>query len=184
VTGAPPDDGPARHVPLPGAPDVEDLYRQHAPALVRYLTRLAAGDAELAADVLQETFVRLVERPPRDVRARRWLFTVATNLLRELARTRARRHALLLHAPADALHGDAAAAPDAAAQQADRRARVAAALGALAERDRVVLLMREEGFSHEEIAAAVGTTTKSVGTLIARALRKLAAALGPRARDL
>ena len=34
--------------------------------------------------------------------------------------------------------------------------------------------MRAEGFSHQEIASAVGTTTKSVGTLIARSLDKLA----------
>ena len=33
--------------------------------------------------------------------------------------------------------------------------------------------MREGGFSHQEIAEAVGTTTKSVGSMIARALRKL-----------
>jgi DNA-directed RNA polymerase specialized sigma24 family protein len=34
--------------------------------------------------------------------------------------------------------------------------------------------MREEGFTHREIAEAVGTTTGSVGTLIARALDRLA----------
>jgi DNA-directed RNA polymerase specialized sigma24 family protein len=34
--------------------------------------------------------------------------------------------------------------------------------------------MREEGFAHHEIAETVGTTTKSVGTMIARALEKLA----------
>ena len=44
----------------------------------------------------------------------------------------------------------------------------------LEPRDRTVLLMREEGFTHHEIADAVGTTTKSVGTMIARALAKLA----------
>jgi DNA-directed RNA polymerase specialized sigma24 family protein len=38
--------------------------------------------------------------------------------------------------------------------------------------------MREEGFSHKEIADAVGTTTGSVGTLIARALLKFADAVG------
>jgi DNA-directed RNA polymerase specialized sigma24 family protein len=34
--------------------------------------------------------------------------------------------------------------------------------------------MREEGFSHREIAVAVGTTAGSVGTLLARALQRLA----------
>jgi DNA-directed RNA polymerase specialized sigma24 family protein len=33
--------------------------------------------------------------------------------------------------------------------------------------------MREEGFTHREIADAVGTTTGSVGTMFARALAKL-----------
>jgi DNA-directed RNA polymerase specialized sigma24 family protein len=37
-----------------------------------------------------------------------------------------------------------------------------------------MLLMREEGFTHQEIAAAAGTTTKSVGTMVARALNRLA----------
>jgi DNA-directed RNA polymerase specialized sigma24 family protein len=38
--------------------------------------------------------------------------------------------------------------------------------------------MREEGFSHREIAEAVGTTTGSVGTMFARALTKLESGLG------
>lgn len=37
--------------------------------------------------------------------------------------------------------------------------------------------MREEGFKHREIAEALGTTTATVGTLIARSLEKLAALL-------
>jgi DNA-directed RNA polymerase specialized sigma24 family protein len=34
-------------------------------------------------------------------------------------------------------------------------------------------LLREEGFTHREIAEQVSTTTKSVGTLIARALDRV-----------
>jgi DNA-directed RNA polymerase specialized sigma24 family protein len=54
----------------------------------------------------------------------------------------------------------------------------------LGEKERTVLLMREEGFSHREIADAVGTTTGSVGTMIVRALDKLAAELPLDAEDL
>ena len=162
--------------------DADLLYRLHAPALMRYLVRLT-GDAELAADAVQETFVRLVEQPPRDPRARSWLFAVATNVVREQGRTRARRLALLGRAPADALVGDGARDPGAELERAERRRAVSRALAALSERDRTALLMREEGFSHEEIARAVDTTTKSVGTIIARALRKLADELGPGAAE-
>jgi len=41
-------------------------------------------------------------------------------------------------------------------------------------RDRQLLLMREEGFSYEEIAAVIGVAPASVGTLIARALKRFA----------
>jgi RNA polymerase sigma factor (sigma-70 family) len=59
-------------------------------------------------------------------------------------------------------------------EQTERQQMVRQVLDRLSERDRTVLLMREEGFSHKEIAEAVDTTTKSVGTMIARALRKFA----------
>ena len=119
--------------------------------------------------------MRLVGRPPRhDEAPRAWLFQVATNLAREWGRTRARRERLLAAAPPDALHADAPHAADALLLAREDHEAVQRALLQLSERDRTVLLMREEGFSHAEIAAAVGTTTKSVGTFIARALTKLA----------
>ena len=67
--------------------------------------------------------------------------------------------------------------PEAAAIRSERAACVRTALAALSEKERSVLLMREEGFKHREIAEAVGTTTQSVGTLVARALDKLAGQL-------
>ena len=75
--------------------------------------------------------------------------------------------------------GDPPDRPDEALERVDQRRRVRAALDRLSEKERTVLLMREEGFAHREIAAAVGTSTGSVGTMIARALRKLAAELPP-----
>ena len=153
--------------------DPAALYRDHAPALMRYLIRLT-GDQHLAEDAVHETFVRLVERPPQHEPSRGWLFTVATNVVREHGRMSKRRQILLDRAPLDALHGDGVRDPGELAESNDLRVRVGAALAALSPRDRTALLMREEGFTHEEIARMVDTTTKSVGTIIARALRKLA----------
>lgn len=157
--------------------DIERLYREHAGVLYRYVARLT-GDDDVAADAVQETFVRLVERdaPPRETRG--WLFTVATRWAFERARTQARR-VRLLAAGAGALAPSAAPDPAAELEAAEQRRLVRDALAALSERDRTVLLMREEGFSHREIADAVGTTTKSVGTIVARALDRLAAELRP-----
>jgi RNA polymerase sigma-70 factor (ECF subfamily) len=142
------------------------------------------GDPDIAADAAQEAFVRLLSRPPRDERPRAWLFTVATNLVRAWSNSGRRRRALLDRAAGRAPAADAALDPFAATHQAQLQRAVRSALAELAEKERTILLMREEGFSHREIANAVGTTTKSVGTMIARALDKLAAQLPLDAEDL
>jgi RNA polymerase sigma-70 factor (ECF subfamily) len=149
----------------------------HRPAVVRYLARYT-GDPDLAEDLAQETFVRLRDRPPDDrSEPRRWLFTVATNLARDAHRVTRRRGELMRERMDRLPVGDPAPDPGTAVEREETATRVRAALAALSQRDRTILLMREEGFSHREIADAVGTTTKSVGTLIARALDKMAGAL-------
>jgi len=162
--------------------DAARLYAEHHPALYRYLVRLT-GDADVAADAAHETFTRLLERPPRDEHPRAWLFTVATNVVRAWSNSRKRRSELLDANAERAAISDAPPAPDAVAEQNQTKRAVRAALDTLTEKDRTVLLMREEGFSHKEIAEAVGTTTGSVGTMIARALDKLADRLPLDAED-
>jgi RNA polymerase sigma factor (sigma-70 family) len=156
--------------------DAARLFEEHHGSLFRYLVRLT-GDADLAHDAAQEAFTRLLQKPPRAEQPRAWLFTVATNVVRAWANSKKRRGELLLHAGARVPVADALPVPDEFAESNERRTAVQRALAELNEKERTVLLMREEGFAHREIAEAVGTTTASVGTMIARALDKLAAAL-------
>lgn len=156
--------------------DVAQLFDEHHQSLYRYLIRFA-GDADVAADAAQEAFVRLVERPPPGGVERAWLFKVATNVVLEGARTRARRLRLIGAAPGRVPIGDPPRDAHELVEAAERRQAVHDALASLAPKERTALLMREEGFSHREIADAVGTTTGSVGTLIARALNRLAGEL-------
>jgi len=156
--------------------DVAGLFAEHHAPLFRYLSRLT-GDPDVAEDAAQEAFVKLVERPPAPGETRAWLYRVGTNAAWLALRTRGRRRRLLEAAPERAPVGDAPPAPDAAAETAEVRARVRAALDGLSEKERQILLMQQEGFRYREIAEAVGTTTQSVGTMLARALRKLAAEL-------
>ena len=156
--------------------DAAGLFAEHHPSLFRYLARLT-GDADVAEDAAQEAFVRLMERPPAPGETRAWLFRVGTNAAWMALRTRGRRKRLLEAAPGRAPVADAPPAPDAQAEAAETRRRVRAALETLSERDRQMVLMQQEGFRYREIAEAVGTTTQSVGTMIARALNKLAAEL-------
>jgi RNA polymerase sigma factor (sigma-70 family) len=153
--------------------DVVRLFEEHNEALCRYLFRLT-GDADVAADAAQEAFVRLLERPPRTVQPRAWLYTVATNVVRDQGRARSRRWLILMKGGDRVPYGDAPRDPMETLEADEVKVRVRHALQELSEKERTALLLREEGFSQREIAETVGTTTKSVGTLIARALRKLA----------
>lgn len=153
------------------------MFARHQGELFRYVARFT-GDADLAEDVVQDVFVQLAVRPPRhDGQLRAWLFRVATTTAIDAQRRTRRRLALIdtrrLELPLPAPPPDPAVQ---LAREEDRR-RVRDALDTLKEKERAVLLMREEGFTHREIAAAVGTTTGSVGTMFARALDKLAARL-------
>lgn len=153
---------------------LEELFERHRDELYRYVARYT-GDADLAEDVVQDVFVRLAERPPRrDDEMRGWLYRVATTIAIDALRGSRRRLALVQQRPADVPVADPPDDPAESVERAELRQRVRAALMELNEKDRAVLLMREEGFAHREIAEAVGTTTKSVGTMIARALEKLA----------
>ena len=156
--------------------DAARLFEEHHPSLVRYLVRLT-GDVDVAHDAAQEAFVRLVSKPPRDEHPRAWLFTVATNLVRGWANTHKRRLVLLEAGAARVPSPDPLPDPAHVAEANEQQAAVRRALQVLSEKERTVLLMREEGFTHREIAVAVGTTTGSIGTMIARSLDKLAAAL-------
>jgi len=153
--------------------DPAALYRSESDALFRYLVRMT-GDSDLAADLLQETFLLLVRKPPASSEnLRGWLFRVATNRLRDHARKGKRRMALVAQgAGAEAL-ADPPPVPDQVVAGREECGAVRRALDSLSLRDRTILLMREEGFCHREIAETVGTTTGSVGTLIARALDRV-----------
>src|SRR5262249_23795678 len=149
-----------------------ELFERHHEALYRYLVRLS-GDADVAADAAQEAFVRLLERPPASPVERAWLFKVGTNFVVEGRRTAARRERLL-DGGVERTMADSPRDPHANLEADERRRAVIAALSRLSDKERIAILMREEGFTHREIADAVGTTTGSVGTLLARTLERLA----------
>lgn len=147
--------------------DYDRLFHRLHPPLFRYLQRLT-GDPDAAEDAAQEAFVRLTRQSLPEDEVRPWLFTVATNLVRDRARKAQRHQRLQVHVP----RASTPEAPDASVERKERIAMVRAALETLQERDRTMLLMREEGFKYEEIAQTVGVAPGSVGTLLARAARR------------
>jgi RNA polymerase sigma factor (sigma-70 family) len=139
--------------------------------------RLAGADA---SDVVQTTWLRLVENLDRlqdPERVGAWLATTAR---RECLRT-LRLTARVLPTETELLPDPGTDAPLGASLVADERDRALwAAFGGLSERCQALLrlLVADPAPSYEEIAAAVGMPVGSIGPTRARALARLRAELG------
>jgi RNA polymerase sigma factor (sigma-70 family) len=159
--------------------DFDRLFDDVYPGLVRYCHRMTA-DPDLAEDAAQEAFVRFLDRRPGGEAAglRAWLFKVATHLLRDRARVETNRARLREHHPGEVgvgTPGGGGNSGEDAFETLEREERIAAVrevLASLEERDRTLLLLREEGFSYRELADSTGVQASSVGTLLARARRR------------
>jgi RNA polymerase sigma-70 factor (ECF subfamily) len=154
------------------------FYARSARPLWAYLVRVS-GDVALADDLMQESYVRFLcaARTPRadegEVAARRYLFRIATNLLRD--HWRRPKAASIEEVPEElfACLGDAG--------QSDATALLGPALRQMRPRDRQILwLAYAEGYSHKEIAEVTGLGSASVRLLLFRARRKMAGLLRER----
>jgi RNA polymerase sigma-70 factor (ECF subfamily) len=164
-------------------PAVESAFQEHRGFLWGLCYRLV-GDAADADELVQETFLRALTRPPRDLERpwRPWLTRVAMNLGRDLLRRRRRRRYdgpwLPAPVPTDAagLPGepvDPAPGPEA---RYDRLESVTfaflLALEALSPAQRAVLLLRDVfDYSVREAADALEMSEANVKTTHLRARR-------------
>ena len=152
------------------------LYVEHGSKIHRFLRDLL-GDAALAADATQETFVRAYRKlSGLDPSARLvpWLFGIARNVALELRKSRARagRHVTLVAGPAP----DAAAKGCLESEYLGREALqiVSRALSQLPEERRAMLLLRlDHGMSYEDIALTMSTSLARVKIEIFRARETL-----------
>jgi len=146
------------------------------------------GSAADADDLVQETFVRAIEKPPRrtDEPLRPWLVRVAMNLSRDLLRRRKRQHYLGPWLPSPvptdeespASYEPPASSLDSPAARYDLKESISfaflLALEALTPSQRAVLLLREVlDYSTSETAEALDITEANVKVMLLRARRKM-----------
>jgi RNA polymerase sigma-70 factor (ECF subfamily) len=140
--------------------------------LAAFLRRLGAGPE--AEDLVQEAFLRALERPPRG-NARGWLYQVALNLMRD----RGRRERVGDRVLEQAWKGDVApeAGPPARAEAAETVARVWSAVAVLPESQRLALYLRAQAeLSYDEIGVALecsAATARQHFHLAVKAMRRL-----------
>jgi RNA polymerase sigma-70 factor, ECF subfamily len=159
------------------------LYGAFAPALMAYVERLT-GDRAQAEDVVQETFLKVLENRGRyaaEGRFRQWLFTVAANA----ARSQVRRGHLLVRLDADpgteAAVGatpSRATAPDVATADREHLRLIEKTLATLPPGYAPAFHLRlREGFSYREIAAITGEPEGTQRSRVHHALHRLREAL-------
>jgi RNA polymerase sigma-70 factor (ECF subfamily) len=150
----------------------EALFRKHAGVVRGYAARRAGGDEadDIVADVFLVAWRRLDELPDDPLP---WLLGVARRVIANRRRGTARQSAL--H---DRLRAEPALAPDAAMVAVSDGA-VAAALAALGEHDRELLLLTAwEGLGNPEAARVLGVQTGTLRVRLHRARRRFARLLG------
>ena len=151
------------------------FYNLTARPVWSYLARIT-GDRRVADDLLQETYYRFLRSTVSfegDDHRRNYLFRIATNLARD-QRRRPRVNAV----PVDEAAGTLSAATG-SADHAARRIDLTRAMAHLKPRERSLLwLAYAQGWSHEEIASALGLKTASLKTLLFRARQRLLVLLG------
>lgn len=163
--------------------DVQQLFRRYDGDLKRYLRRRGAS-AETAADLTQETFLRLLTASPLgpvdNVQA--YIFRTANNLSIDLAR----RQRLLpfLDNGEEVLDRlvDEAPSPERIVLSRQELAILQSALNQVPPTPRNVFLARLDGRTFEDIGRLIGIPTQTAFSQMVRVMMHLRAAL-ERARE-
>lgn len=154
------------------------LYDRHQPAVRRFLSRMT-GNAADVEDAVHATFLEAL-RGARHFDASRspraWLLGIAHNVWRR-SRSRGARWSRLLQLFSNdepSIPKD----PERALEAREQLGRLGAALAALSEEKRAVVLLSEvEGLSGKEVAAALDIPVSTVWTRLHHARRELLSAM-------
>lgn len=153
-------------------------FQENYEQLLRFLTRKLNGDSDRAADVVQDTYLRLAKTPDSDDQIdnpRAYIYRVAGNLAIDQIRSDRRQNA---HQDNDL--GDTGVAdisdpkpgPENIFLSREQITLLDQALNELPANARAALLMfRVEGLSHNEIAEKLGVSNSMVAKYIGRALK-------------
>ena len=168
---------------------LNDLMERHGQRLFHYLYRQLQNEAD-AADLAQDTFVRVYQHRAnfkQGARFSTWLYTIATNLVRDRFRFRARHPDVSLEAEDDSERSlqevlpDTRSTPPQMLEAEERAETVRRAIAQLPEDLRTPLILVEyEERSQAEIAAILKCSVKAVEMRVYRArqlLKKSLAAL-------
>lgn len=170
MTGPPPMDG-----------FVPSAFERYGERLAEYAARIL-GDRERAADVVQETFLRLCNEDRADIEPKlvQWLYTVCRS--RALDIKRKEKRMILLQQNHMNERAGAEPQPHAALEKRESSGEMLRWLERLPENQGEVLRLRfQHELSYKQIAEVTGLSVSNVGFLIHTGLKGLRARFAGRA---
>lgn len=158
---------------------LRELVARYERGLYNFLVRYT-GDAHLAEDLFQDTFLRLVERSERfdpERGFRPWLFSIAANLARDACRRREVRARPV--GEEMLVERSEPEGPDVEAERREEMELVRLTLAKLPEDARsMVLLHFYQGLRYREIAEMLGVPVGTVKSRVHWAVDRLSRAWG------
>ena len=158
---------------------IADLYREHYGSVHRFLAKQVSC-RELAADLVQELFLRLISRnvAVTDVRhPRGFLYSSARNMAAEAQRA-SRWQSTSTDEGDEEEHQDASPSPDVLAEDRQALCLLLDVVAALPPRCREAFVLHKfEGLSYPEVAARLGISVSAVEKHLMRALESCRAGL-------
>ena len=158
-----------------GRERVDELYRTHAPSLVRLLTK-RTGCRELARELTQEAFLKLFRMTPARLagveQPEAYLRRMSVNLLHDWGRSRAAGERA--QPTLEVLAADEMLDQVAVLESRDTLRRLEAAVARMKPRTREIFLAhRIEGLTYAEIAERTGLSVKGVEKQMSKAIAKI-----------
>lgn len=152
-----------------GTLSFDQLYEMYATDVLR-VSYYYLGNREMAEDVTQDVFVKLITNQPllEEGKEKAWLLKVALNRCRDLWRSAWIKKVVLGHPGFEAFP-----APDEIGKMADQYALAEAVNRLKPEFKEVILLFYYQGFSVTEIAGMLSIAEGTVSSRLSRAREKL-----------
>lgn len=152
-----------------GCVDFDRLYENYATDVLR-VAYYYLGNREMAEDVTQDVFVKLLTNKPslEEGKEKAWLLKVALNRCRDLWRSSWIKKVVLGHPGFECFP-----APDMIGQLADQQTLTEAVNRLKPEFKEVVLLFYYQGFSVSDIASMLEIAEGTVSSRLSRAREKL-----------
>lgn len=157
-----------------------ELYNRYKPQIYTFCVRMLGGDADLASDAFQETFIKVYQKAEQfreGTNVLGWLFKIARNTCLNHYRSKKPVDPLQDHA---LVSTDRSLEPEFPQEQNSLRQLIEMAINTLSPEFREPFILREfDGVSYAEIAQITGTTIGVTKVRIYRAKQRMRIVLRP-----